>query len=318
MYLCILPDKMLLFRKIKQTLRSDMDNAVELVNLTKKFGDFVAVNNLTISIPKGKIYGFLGPNGSGKSTTIRMLTGVLLPTGGSGSVLGFDILTNGESVKPFIGYMSQKFSLYNDLTVQENLEFYAGVYGLSKAARRERSTKIVTMARLSGRENELTVNLSGGWRQRLALGCAIMHDPQVLFLDEPTSGVDPVSRRMFWDVICDLAENGTTIMVTTHFIDEAEHCDLIGIIFQANLICQGTPDEIRALLPGDLYRIDTEYPAKSIEELERQSLDNVKDMYAQGAGVHILTVKGKPLNIANVRKIEPTLEDVFVSLVQKK
>ncbi|MFA6074841.1 MAG: ABC transporter ATP-binding protein [Negativicutes bacterium] len=295
-----------------------MDNAVELVNLTKKFGDFVAVNNLTISIPKGKIYGFLGPNGSGKSTTIRMLTGVLLPTGGSGSVLGFDILTNGESVKPFIGYMSQKFSLYNDLTVQENLEFYAGVYGLSKAARRERSTKIVTMARLSGRENELTVNLSGGWRQRLALGCAIMHDPQVLFLDEPTSGVDPVSRRMFWDVICDLAENGTTIMVTTHFIDEAEHCDLIGIIFQANLICQGTPDEIRALLPGDLYRIDTEYPAKSIEELERQSLDNVKDMYAQGAGVHILTVKGKPLNIANVRKIEPTLEDVFVSLVQKK
>ncbi|MEI6286967.1 MAG: ABC transporter ATP-binding protein [Bacillota bacterium] len=293
-----------------------MNNAVELSGLTKKFGDFTAVNNLTLTIPKGKIYGFLGPNGSGKSTTIRMLTGVLTPTGGTGTVLGFNIFTEGERVKPYIGYMSQKFSLYNDLTVQENLAFYSGVYGLGKTARRERGRAIVKMARLSGRENELAANLSGGWRQRLALGCAIMHDPQVLFLDEPTSGVDPVSRRMFWDIICDLAEAGTTIMVTTHFIDEAEHCDLLGIIFNGNLICQGTPTEVRAALPGDLYRIDTEVPAQLIEELKEKLGADVKDIYAHGAGVHILTEKGKPPQLANVRIIEPTLEDVFVSLVQ--
>jgi len=295
-----------------------MNNVVELSGLTKKFGDFTAVNNLTLSIPKGKIYGFLGPNGSGKSTTIRMLTGVLTPTSGSGTVLDFNVLTEGEKVKPFIGYMSQKFSLYNDLTVRENLSFYAGVYGLPRAARRERSAETIKMARLSGRENELAINLSGGWRQRLSLGCAIMHDPKVLFLDEPTSGVDPVSRRMFWDVICDLAESGTTIMVTTHFIDEAEHCDLIGIIFNGNLICSGTPAEIRALLPGDLYRIDTDEPAKLIAELRSNPAMDVKDIYAHGAGLHILTTKGKLPDLANFRRIEPTLEDVFVSLVQNR
>lgn len=295
-----------------------MNNAVELSGLTKQFGDFTAVNGLTLTIPAGKIYGFLGPNGSGKSTTIRMLTGVLAPSGGNGSVLGFDILTEGEKVKPFIGYMSQKFSLYNDLTVQENLNFYAGVYGLPRALRRERSAETIRMARLSGREDELTENLSGGWRQRLALGCAIMHRPRVLFLDEPTSGVDPVSRRMFWDVICDLAEAGTTVMVTTHFIDEAEHCDLVGIIFNGNLICNGTPAEIRTMLPGELYRIDTEEPAKLIEELTILTVGGAKDIYAHGAGVHIVMEKSAALGFPGARRIEPTLEDVFVSLVQNK
>ncbi|MDF2569944.1 MAG: ybhF 1, partial [Sporomusa sp.] len=210
--------------------------AIETENLTRIFGDFVAVNQVNLKIPQGSIYGFLGPNGSGKSTTIRMLCGILTPTSGNGQILGLDLATKGEAIKEKIGYMSQKFSLYDDLTVSENLEFYAGLYSLHGFQRQERIETMLVMAGLTERRHEMTANLAGGWKQRLALGCSILHNPPLLFLDEPTGGVDPKSRRMFWDIIYKLAYQGTTVMVTTHFMDEAEHCDAIGFIYEGNLI----------------------------------------------------------------------------------
>ena len=218
--------------------------AVETHRLTRKFGDFVAVNEVSLSIRPGTIYGFLGPNGSGKSTTIRMLCGILSPTAGGGAILGMDLATQGEQIKQSIGYMSQKFSLYDDLTVLENLEFYAGLYSISWSRRAQRIAAMLDMARLDERRNELAANLSGGWKQRLALGCSILHEPPILFLDEPTGGVDPKSRRLFWDIIYDLAAQGTTVMVTTHFMDEAEHCDKIGFIYEGSLIADDTPGNL--------------------------------------------------------------------------
>lgn len=221
-----------------------MSIAIHCENLTKRFGDRVAVNNLSISIPKGSIYGFLGPNGSGKSTTIRMLCGLLVPTSGTGTVLDLDVRTQSEEIKQRIGYMSQKFSLYEDLTVEENLDFYSGIYGIDGELRRKRKNELIAMAGLTGREKQLAGSLSGGWKQRLALSCALLHEPEVLILDEPTAGVDPVSRRIFWDVIHDLAKKGITILVTTHYMDEAQTCDWIGFIFFGNLLAQGTPQEL--------------------------------------------------------------------------
>ena len=293
--------------------------AVELNGLTKRFGDFVAVNNLNMRIRPGEVYGFLGANGSGKSTTIRMITGVLEPTSGSGSVLGSNIVTEVAKVKPQIGYMSQKFSLYNDLTVLENLEFYGGIYGIPRHELKKRSRDTIKMAMLEGRENELTANLSGGWRQRLSLGCAILHDPKVIFLDEPTSGVDPLSRRMFWDIIDELSSRGTTIMVTTHYIDEAEHCNRVGIIFNSNLIAEGTPQQIREGMPGDLYSFATQQPLRLIQDIKESKgwKDTIKDIYANGAAINILVDKGAIVNLPDItlEKIQPTLEDVFVYIV---
>lgn len=219
-------------------------NAIEVNGLVKKFGDFTAVDNISFQVPKGKIFGFLGPNGSGKSTTIRMLCGVLTPTEGNAAVLGYDIVKEAEKIKQNIGYMSQKFSLYEDLTVSENLDFYAGIYGLDKKQRDERKKGIISMAGLEGRENNLTKNLSGGWKQRLALGCALIHKPKLLILDEPTAGVDPVSRRIFWEMIYGLAKQGITILVTTHYMDEASSCDLLSFIFNGKLMALGTPEEL--------------------------------------------------------------------------
>ncbi|KPU27656.1 ABC transporter ATPase [Caloranaerobacter sp. TR13] len=218
--------------------------AVLTKNLTKKFKGVTAVDKINLKIPKGKIYGLLGPNGAGKSTTIRMLCGVITPSSGEGKVLGFDIYRESEKIKHNIGYMSQKFSLYEDLTVLENLSFYASIYSLPKKVKNERMAELIKMAGLEGKEKTLAAHLSGGWKQRLALGCALIHKPKLLVLDEPTAGVDPVSRRVFWELIYKLAEQGITILVTTHYMDEAESCDEIAFIFSGKILATGTPKEI--------------------------------------------------------------------------
>ena len=222
-----------------------MEYAIEINNITKKFGQFTAVEDISFSIPKGKIFGFLGPNGSGKSTTIRMLCGVLTPTSGSGTVLGFDIIKEAEQIKQNIGYMSQKFGLYEDLTIKENLEFFASIYGIPRMEKKTRIQDIMELCGLWEKEHALAAVLSGGWKQRLALACSLLHQPKLLILDEPTAGVDPVSRRVFWGVIHRLAKSGMTILVTTHYMDEAESCDLLGFIYRGKLMQLGTVQEIR-------------------------------------------------------------------------
>ncbi|HEX9060977.1 MAG TPA: ABC transporter ATP-binding protein [Clostridia bacterium] len=221
-----------------------MEYAIEVENITKKFGSFTAVDNISFKIPKGSIFGFLGPNGSGKSTTIRMICGVLHPSGGKASVMGLDVVKDTEKVRQNLGYMSQKFSLYEDLTIEENLDFYAGVYGLDKATRDARKKELIMMANLEGKEKSLAGTLSGGWKQRLALGCALIHKPKLLILDEPTAGVDPVSRRTFWEIIHELSRQGITILVTTHYMDEAESCNIVGFIFNGKIINIAPPQEL--------------------------------------------------------------------------
>jgi len=293
--------------------------AVELTNLTRCFGNFTAVNHISLQIKQGSIYGFLGPNGSGKSTTIRMLCGLLKPTSGTGTILGLDITQDSENIKHKIGYMSQKFSLYEDLTVLQNLEFYAGMYNLPDDAAQERIDEMLTLADLYERKHELVVNLSGGWKQRLALGCSIIHAPPILFLDEPTGGVDPKSRRMFWDIIYQLAAQGTTIMVTTHFMDEAEHCDQIGFIFEGNLIASGAPSELTKLLPGMLVQIATSKPMELLETIVGSKIPYL-DIYPFGASVHILIENNQLPHLASLayQQITPGLEDVFVYLVKSQ
>lgn len=221
-----------------------MEYAIKVEKLTKKFGDFTAVSDVSFNIEKGCIFGFLGPNGSGKSTTIRMLCGVISPTSGRGEVLGHDIIHDVEKVKHSIGYMSQKFGLYDDLTVEENLNFYGGIYGLGKYQLKERSKALIELAGLEGKEKRLARYLSGGYKQRLALSCALIHSPELLILDEPTAGVDPVSRRIFWEIIHQLAKQGITILVTTHYMDEAQSCDIIGFIFNGKLMVLDTPENL--------------------------------------------------------------------------
>ena len=291
--------------------------ALELNNLTRRFGDFVAVNNVSLQIKQGSIYGFLGPNGSGKSTTIRMLCGLLEPTSGSGKVLGLDIAKDSEALKQKIGYMSQKFSLYDDLSVIENLRFYGGLYSLSSEQMQKRIGEMLMLSGLEKRQQELVANLSGGWKQRLALACSILHNPPILFLDEPTGGVDPVSRRMFWEIIYDLSLQGTTVMVTTHFMDEAEHCDEIGFIFEGNLIASDTPDNLKKIIPGTLVEISTPSPMELLESFEQQAIEYL-DIYPSGASLHVLL---KSDNISHLSGyayeiIKPSLEDVFVYLVK--
>ena len=293
--------------------------AVETRDLTRTFGAFTAVDQISLKIRQGGIYGFLGPNGSGKSTTIRMLCGIIEPSAGSGEVMGLDIVSQSEQIKAKIGYMSQKFSLYDDLTVREHLEFYAGLYSLPASLKNERIAEMIGMAGLTGRENELTANLSGGWKQRLALGSSILHRPQILFLDEPTGGVDPKSRRMFWGIIYDLAAAGTTVMVTTHFMDEAEHCDEIGFIFEGRLIASDTPSGLKRSIPGRLLKIRSDDPLGLIAELARQGMP-ILDAYAQGAAVHLQVAEmdlGKYENLQG-KLIQPSLEDVFVHFVKQK
>lgn len=296
-----------------------MTLAVETRGLTRKFGNFVAVNDVSLTIRPGTIYGFLGPNGSGKSTTIRMLCGILTPSAGGGAILGMDLATQGEEIKQSIGYMSQKFSLYDDLTVMENLEFYAGLYSLRGARRSERIAAMLNMADLNERRHDLAAHLSGGWKQRLALGCSILHQPPILFLDEPTGGVDPKSRRLFWDIIYDLAEQGTTVMVTTHFMDEAEHCDKIGFIYEGSLIADDTPANLKKGIPGTLLEIPSTDPLGLASEIQAGGQEFL-DLYAYGTSLRVRIDSSKLADYQDYggRTIRPTLEDVFVHYVKSR
>ncbi|MCL4459979.1 MAG: ABC transporter ATP-binding protein [Chloroflexi bacterium] len=301
--------------------------AVEVTELTKKFGEFAAVDRVSFRIQEGEVFGFLGPNGSGKTTTIRMLCGILSPTAGKGMVLGMDISREAERLKEHIGYMSQRFSLYNDLTVWENLNFYASVYRIPPERKRARIEELIGMADLVGQGNELTANLSGAWKQRLALGCAIIHHPPILFLDEPTAGVDPVSRRNFWDMIYQLAGEGVTVFVTTHYMDEAEHCNTIGLMHQGKLIACDTPDHLKAsAIQGRLLAIDCSPLMKAMDILA--DCPAVREVVLYGTSLHVVvspdatpqqlsTWFGESgITVTRLEPILPSLDDVFISLMR--
>ncbi len=303
--------------------------AVQVLNLTKRFGNFTAVNEVTFHIKRGQIFGFLGPNGAGKTTTIRILLGLLRPTAGSASVLGFDVEHQAEQIRKRIGYMSQRFSLYDDLTVTENLDFYGRTYGVRGKALEQRKSFVVEMAGLKGREGELTRNLAGGWKQRLALGAAILHEPEMLFLDEPTAGVDPISRREFWELLYDLADAGRTILVTTHYMDEAEHCQELAFIHQGKIIANGAPEDIKLeRMEGQVVEIDCSEPARAIALL--QTLDLFEEIALYGALIHVVgddvvteedrirrTLSQAHIDVHAMDVIPPSLEDVFIANVRQ-
>ncbi|MFX4262767.1 ABC transporter ATP-binding protein [Pelotomaculum propionicicum] len=298
------------------------DAVITTRDLTRTFGSFTAVNKVSIEVGQGEIYGFLGPNGSGKSTTIRMLCGILEPTSGSGTVLGYDLARESEKIKRRIGYMSQKFSLYDDLTVYENLDFYAGLYSIPHRERRKRIGEMIDMALLKGREDELAANLSGGWKQRLALGCAIISRPSILFLDEPTSGVSPTSRRAFFKIIQRLANENTTVMVTTHFMDEAERCYRIAFISEGTLIADDTPENLKNnVIKGTLAEVIHPNALYIIDDLEK--LPFVKECSNHGPVLHVLLESESAIPALNsytgvqAKIIRPSLEDVFVSLAKQ-
>ena len=302
--------------------------AVSVKDLEKKFGDFTAVNRVNFEVSRGEIFGFLGPNGAGKSTTIRMLCGIITPTSGSGQVGGYNILKEQENIKQHIGYMSQKFSLYDDLTVEENIDFYSGIYKVPKADKQKRKDDIVKWAGLADLRGHLTRILSGGWKQRLAFGCSMIHQPNIIFLDEPTSGVDPIARQDFWRLIKELAKEGKTVFVTTHYMDEAENCDRMCLIYKGTIIAMGTPLELKTkYMKNDVLEIII---ADSEAWMERiMTLAGVKDAALFGTAIHVVTedtkvaifeiekafAKEKTTGF-RITKIQATLEDVFVSLVE--
>jgi ABC-2 type transport system ATP-binding protein len=304
--------------------------SVEMRNLVKKFGSFVAVDHVSLAVEKGEIFGFLGPNGAGKSTAIRMLCGLLTPTSGSASVNGFDVATQPEEIRRTIGYMSQKFSLYDDLTVEENIDFFTGMYGVPRAQRAGRKNYVLEMANLTDRRNALTATLSGGWKQRLALGCAILHDPPVLFLDEPTSGVDPLARGAFWGLIHDLSETGHTIFVSTHYMDEAEYCRRLALMYRGKVIALGTPAELKAgLTEHSLLNLDASDPLETMRALE--GLAGVRDVAVFGGGLHVTVddvdatsarvrqrLAAQGIEVRKLAQIEPSMEDVFVALIERE
>lgn len=300
-----------------------MNPALSTSELTKKFGSFTAVNHINISIAPGQVCAFLGPNGAGKSTAIRMLCGILAPTSGSGQILGYDLIAEVDSIKPHLGYMSQKFSLYQDLTVLENLDFYAGIYMVAKRGRRSRMDEMVSLADLRGSENKLVANLSQGHKQRLALACAIIADPEVIFLDEPTSGVSPGARRTFFNIIQDLAAQGKTLIVSTHFMDEAERCSQIAFFNEGKILALSSPDDLKqTVIQGSLYQLEAEDPVSKLEKILR--LDEVEDVSLHGRSLHVLlkTSDGIPL-LQQVtgsvpELIEPNLEDVFLALSRQR
>jgi ABC-2 type transport system ATP-binding protein len=304
------------------------EKAVVVKELERRFGKFVAVDRISLEVAKGEIFGFLGPNGAGKSTTIRMLCGILAPSGGSGTVAGFDIRTQSEEIKSHIGYMSQKFSLYEDLTVEENVDFYSGIYRIAPEKKQARKEWAIRMAGLEEHRNARTGTLSGGWKQRLALGCAILHEPSIIFLDEPTSGVDPNSRRQFWDLIYDLAGQGVTVFVTTHYMDEAEYCDRVALIYHGRLIAEGTPQVLKTrLMREDVLEVVCERPQDAMEEI--RGLEGVKEVALFGKNLHVVADNGeaaarslndalprKGFRVERTEKIVPSMEDVFVSLIE--
>jgi ABC-2 type transport system ATP-binding protein len=301
--------------------------AVETRGLTRRFGKVLAVDHLDLSVRRGELYGFLGPNGAGKSTTLRMLCGILPPSDGEGHVLGIDLRRDPERVKSVIGYMSQRFSLYDDLTVEENLTFYARVYMVPRRTRAERILRMLRLADLTTRERQLAGQLSGGYRQRLALACAFVHEPRLIFLDEPTAGVDPVSRRTFWALIRSRANEGTTILVTTHYMDEAELCDSLGFIYQGRLIAAGTPQQIkREVFKRRVVEVDAPDARAAAEVLAEWTV--VEDVVRVGARVRLIVpgdgpnadavaafLRGRGIAAAWVREVEPSVEDLFVAFV---
>lgn len=292
--------------------------AIETKDLTCKFDDFTAVDRLNIKVYSGEIYGFLGSNGSGKSTSIRMLCGILKPVGGTGIVLGFDVVKEPEKVKENIGYMSQKFSLYLDMTVFENLDFYAGMYGLKGEEKYARIEEMIEQMNLKDKRNEFSGNLSGGLKQRLALGCAILHKPKLLFLDEPTSAVDPISRRSFWQIIHALAIGGTTMVVTTHFMEEAEHCDEMVFLDAGKMVAEGSPKKLKDSIKGTLVSIASDDSIKLREEIKKRI--PVEDAYIFGRELRVLVApQDLPLlSDWQYKIIEPTMEDVFSYYLDKK
>lgn len=301
--------------------------AVEVKDLTKKFGDFLAVDRISLTINYGCIFGFLGANGAGKSTTIRMLCGLLRPTAGWARVAGFDVLREPDRIKKVIGYMSQKFSLYQDLTVQENLEFFGRVYGLFGNELKKRMAEIKELVGLQGLDRYLTGEIPSGWKQKLALGCAILHRPEIIFLDEPTGGVDPISRRNFWELIYRLSEEGRAILVTTHYLDEAEYCHQLSLIHAGRIIASGSPGEMkRNYFPGHLLELSCDRPLEAYEKL--RLWPEVQGLYLFGTKLHLLVEKAEGEALENklktlglkfsLRPVLPTLEDVFIHQLELK
>ena len=305
-----------------------MDTAVSVQGLTRRFGSFTAVDALTLDVERGKVFGFLGPNGAGKSTTIRMLCGLLAPTEGRGTVAGFDIATEPEAIKHHIGYMSQKFSLYDDLTVEENIDFFAGIYRVPRARRAARKDWVLQMAGLADKRRSLTRELAGGWKQRLALGCAVLHEPPIVFLDEPTSGVDPLSRRRFWDLIAQLSGQGTTVFVTTHYMEEAEYCDALALIYRGRMIAHGTPHAVKTeAMPEDVLELRVDRPFDALAAIEGSGL--VREAALFGDALHAVVADAAAATdalrrllveagfaVESLQQVTPSLEDAFVSLIE--
>jgi ABC-2 type transport system ATP-binding protein len=297
--------------------------------LRRTFGDFVAVDDVSFRVRTGQIFGFLGPNGAGKTTTIKMLSGLVTPSGGSAQVAGFDVARESEQIRRNIGYMSQKFSLYGDLTVSENIDLFAGLYGITGRTLLERKAWILEMAALEGREKLLTDELPLGWKQRLALGCAVLHQPAVLFLDEPTSGVDPIARRSFWDLIDELALAGTTVLVSTHYMEEAEYCHQLILMNRGRLIAEGKPVELRQRYHTNIIEVQVDDPAAAVHALA--NIPGIEDAAMFGRHVHVTAtdpsdahariraaLQERGLAAHRLADIAPSLEDIFVSLVRRE
>jgi len=304
--------------------------SVEVEDLVKQFGDFVAVDHVSIKVRRGEIFGFLGPNGAGKSTTIRILCGLLTPTAGRAKVGGFDVKTEAEEIRKTIGYMSQKFSLYDDLSVEENINFFGGVYGVRGHLQEERKAYVLQMAGLEERRDTMTRLLAGGWKQRLALGCAILHQPPILFLDEPTSGVDPIARRNFWDLIYQLSETGHTIFVSTHYMDEAEYCHRLALMYRGRIIALGDPPSLKKNLHSrGLMYLESSDPLETMKALEREP--QIQEVAAFGGGLHVSvedpasvtskireSLSRRGIEVHRLEVIPPSMEDVFVAMIEEE
>ncbi|MGO8989846.1 MAG: ABC transporter ATP-binding protein [bacterium] len=303
---------------------------VEVEDLVRTFDSFIAVDHIRFQVEEGEIFGFLGPNGAGKSTTIRMLCGLLLPTSGKGQVAGFDIIEEPEKIKQAIGYMSQKFSLYDDLRVIENLHFFGGIYGLSGPSQKKREKEVLEIIDLQDFQGRITRTLAVGSKQRLALGCAILHEPSVLFLDEPTSGVDPISRRNFWSLIQQMGKKGVTTFVTTHYMDEAEYCDRLALIYQGKIIAMGTPSELKVkTLPQGIFEVECDPLVTALDLLKKEPWTVESAVF--GDGLHVIGKESVDLEreinalfekhgvlLKRMGRIRPSLEDVFVSLIERE
>ncbi len=303
--------------------------SVTVRDLVKTFGDFSAVDHVSFEVLRGEIFGFLGPNGAGKSTTIRILCGLLEPSGGEARVGGFDVATQAGALRHHIGYMSQKFSLYDDLTVEENIDFFSGIYRVPRPDRRQRKEYVLAMAGLDDRKDSLTRTLSGGWKQRLALGCAILHRPPILFLDEPTSGVDPLARRDFWALIYELSDGGHTIFVSTHYMDEAEYCHRLALMHRGRIVAMGEPAALKRELAGrPLLDLESSNPLGSMQILER--LDSVAEVAVFGSGLHVSlreppaaampairrALQDSGITVNRLEAIDPSMEDIFVATIE--